>query len=116
MFETFVFLSNNLEILMDDMGNMFTEKKGKNNKSSNVADVADTINSDKEVFRFVDGRRYHNTENSKYALPNDEDECDKLHLQHIVIRCAWQGNFASPVEHILNSKGAKVLDSGYVSL
>ncbi len=79
-------------------------------------DVADTTNSDREVFRFIDGRRYHNAENSNYILPNDEDECDRLHMQHFVFRYAWQGNFASPVEHILNSKGTKLLDSGYVSL
>ncbi len=91
---------------MDDIGNTFTE----NNKSPNV------MNMDKEDFRFIDGRRFHNAENSKYVLPNDDDEFDRLHLQHIVIRYAWQGNFASPVEHILNSEGAKVLDSGYVSL
>ena len=91
---------------MDDIGNTFTE----NNKSTNV------MNMDKEDFRFIDDRRFHNAENSKYVLPNDDDEFDRLHLQHIVIRYAWQGNFASPVEYILNSEGAKVLDFGYVSL
>ena len=96
---------------MDDMENTFTDKKRKNDKSPNVAD---TTNLNKD-FRFINGRRYHNAENSKYVLPNDDDECDRLHLQHYVFRYAWQGNFASPVEHILNSKGTKVLDSGYVS-
>jgi len=95
------------------MGNKITKTK---NKSSNVADVTDTTNSNKEVFRFIDGRRYHNVENSNYAHPNDDDECDRLHLQHFVLRYAWQGNFASPVKHILNRKGVKVLDSGYVLL
>ncbi len=74
------------------MGNTFTKKK---------------------KFRFINGRRYHNAKNSKYCLPNDDDECDRLHLQHFVLSYAWQGNFASPVEHILNSKDTKVLDSGY---
>ena len=72
--------------------------------------VADTTNS----FRFIDGRRYHNAENSKYPLPNDDDECDRLHIQHFILRYVWQGNFASPVEYVLNRKGAKILDSGYV--
>ena len=96
------------------MGNKITKGKGKNNKPPDVAVVANTTNSNKEVFRFIDGRRYHNVENSNYCLPNDDDECDRLHLQHFVLRYAWQGNFASPVEHILNRKGEKVLDSGYV--
>src|SRR6266542_213641 len=109
------------------MGNAFTKttytktfkKRKKKNKSSNfedvadVADVADT--SDTQVFRFVDGRRYHNAENSNYILPNDDDECDRLHMQHFVFRYAWQSNFASPVEHILNSNDTKVLDAGYTS-
>ena len=98
---------------MDDMENTFTEKKGKNEKTPIIAD---TTNLNKEDIRLIDGRRYHNVENSKYVLPNDDDECDRLHLQHFCLRNAYQGNFASPVEHILNSGGAKVLDSGYVSL
>jgi len=99
------------------MGNTFTKSiTKKKNKPHNVADVADTTNSDKEDFRFVDGRRYHNEENSKYILPNDENECDRLHMQHFCLRYAYQGNYASPVEHILNGEGAKVLDIGYVSL
>ena len=97
------------------MGNNITKEKGKNNKPLDVAYVADTTNLD-EDFRFIDGRRYHNAENAKYDLPNDDDECDRLHLQHFVLRYAWQGNFASPVEHILNRRGAKILDSGYVLL
>ncbi len=100
---------------MDDMGNVLPKRKGGKNKSPNVADVEDTTNLDKEDFRFIDGRRYHNAENSKYILPNDDEEADRLHMQHFVYRYAWQSNFASPVEHILNSKDIKVLDVGYVS-
>ena len=74
-----------------------------------------TTNLDKD-FRFIDGRRYHNAENSKYCLPNDDDECDRLHKQHFLFIYACQGNFASPAEHILNSEDAKVLDSGYLTL
>ncbi len=70
----------------------------------------------KEDFRFINGRRYHNAESSNYILPNDEDECDRLNLQHFCLRYAYQGNFASPVENILNGEGAKVLDIGYVLL
>jgi len=95
------------------MENTFTEKKRKNDKPSNVGD---TTNLNKEDFHFIDGKRYHNPENSKYVLPVDDDECERLNLIHVVFRCAWQGNFASPVEHILKSKGAKVLDTGYISL
>ena len=77
-------------------------------------DNMDSTNSDRKKFRFIDGRRYHNTENSKYPLPNDDEEHERLYMQHLVFKHAWQGNFASPVEHLLNDKGTKVLDIGYV--
>ncbi|CAG8499761.1 5919_t:CDS:2, partial [Gigaspora rosea] len=64
-------------------------------------------------FRYIDGRRYHNTENAVYYLPNDENETDRLHFQHFLIRYIWQNNFSAPVEHILSKPGAKVLDIGY---
>ncbi|RIB29681.1 S-adenosyl-L-methionine-dependent methyltransferase, partial [Gigaspora rosea] len=63
-------------------------------------------------FRYIDGRRYHNTENAVYYLPNDENETDRLHFQHFLIRYIWQNNFSAPVEHILSKPGAKVLDIG----
>src|SRR5688500_18372116 len=97
------------------MGNTLATKRRKNNKSTNFANASGTTNFDKkhkEDFRFIDGRRYHNVEDSKYPLPNDNDECDRLHMQHFIFRYAWQGNFAAPVEPILNGSDVKVLDSG----
>ncbi|CAG8638815.1 17625_t:CDS:2, partial [Gigaspora margarita] len=64
-------------------------------------------------FRYIDGRRYHNTENAVYPLPNDEYETDRLHIQHFLVRYIWQSNFSAPVEHILSKPDAKVLDIGY---
>ncbi|CAG8727959.1 3557_t:CDS:2, partial [Dentiscutata erythropus] len=64
-------------------------------------------------FRYIDGRRYHNAENIVYHLPNDENETDRLHTQHFLLRYIWQSNFSAPVEHILSKPGAKVLDIGY---
>ncbi|CAG8755828.1 26565_t:CDS:2, partial [Gigaspora margarita] len=43
-----------------------------------------------EQFRFADGRRYHNVESATYFLPNDSEECDRLHLQHSMERFIWQ--------------------------
>ncbi len=101
------------------MGNALTKRQGrKGNKSPIAADVADTTNlcKEDEDFRYDDGRKYNNAENSKYLFPNDDEECDRLHMQHFVLRYAWQSNFVSPVELILNSKDAKVLDVGYILL
>src|SRR5688572_12478969 len=96
------------------MDNMEDTGKRIDDKSPSVTDVTDTTNLDKDNFRFVDGRRFHNVENSKYPLPNDDKEHERLYMQHLVFKHAWQGNFASPVEHLLNDKGTKVLDIGYV--
>ncbi|RIB30402.1 S-adenosyl-L-methionine-dependent methyltransferase [Gigaspora rosea] len=63
-------------------------------------------------FRFIDGRRFHNVENSVYALPNDDDESDRLHVQHFLFRYMWQSNFSAPIEHILNDPNTKILDVG----
>ncbi|CAG8617939.1 22803_t:CDS:2, partial [Dentiscutata erythropus] len=63
-------------------------------------------------FRYIDGRRFHNMENAMYHLPNDEDETDRLHLQHFLLRYLFQSNFSAPVNHILSKPGAKVLDIG----
>ncbi|CAG8450867.1 58_t:CDS:2 [Funneliformis mosseae] len=67
---------------------------------------------DREEFRYIDGRRFHNVQTSKYPLPNDDEECDRLHMQHFLMRYVWQGNFTSPVEHILSDENSKVLDVG----
>ncbi|CAG8748121.1 5675_t:CDS:2, partial [Cetraspora pellucida] len=64
------------------------------------------------IFRYIDGRRYHNDENSKYPLPNDDEEINRLQSQHYLFRHAWGKNYSSPVEEILRAGGACVLDVG----
>ncbi|CAI2182741.1 7052_t:CDS:2 [Funneliformis geosporum] len=83
------------------------ERMNKNNKPP-----PSTTDANKEQFRYIEGRRFNNVQSSKYVLPNDDEECDRLHMQHFLMRYAWQGNFASPVEHILNGDDSKVLDVG----
>ncbi|CAG8733411.1 525_t:CDS:2, partial [Cetraspora pellucida] len=65
-------------------------------------------------FQYIDGRRFHNVKGSMYILSNDENEQDRLHLQHFLIRYVWQSNFSAPVEHILVKPGVKILDIGYI--
>ncbi|CAG8636966.1 10620_t:CDS:2 [Funneliformis caledonium] len=91
------------------MGNIFT--KPVINKAK-IPFNTNTTNMDYENFHYVEGRRFHNVQTSKYILPNDDEECDRLHMQHFLMRYVWQGNFASPVEHILKRVGSKVLDVG----
>ncbi|CAG8491698.1 7824_t:CDS:2 [Diversispora eburnea] len=76
-----------------------------------------TINTQENPdFKYINGRRYHNVESVKYTLPNDDEEVDRLHQQHFLLRYIWQKNFASPVKHILNQNGTKVLDVGFMFL
>ncbi|RHZ84507.1 hypothetical protein Glove_80g40 [Diversispora epigaea] len=88
------------------MGNKFSKilKKSASSPSINVQEDSD--------FRYSNGRRYHNVESVKYPLPNDDEELDRLHQQHFLLRYVWQRNFAAPVKHILNQNGSKVLDVG----
>ncbi|CAG8476804.1 7001_t:CDS:2 [Racocetra fulgida] len=55
-------------------------------------------------FQYRDGRRFHNTEGAIYPMPNDEDEQDRLHLQHFLMRYLWQSNFSAPINHILDQQ------------
>ncbi|KAJ3034900.1 hypothetical protein HDV00_004543 [Rhizophlyctis rosea] len=47
-----------------------------------------------------------------YMLPNDDEEMDRLHLQHYMIRMLYQSNFSAPVGAILGREGARCLDLG----
>ena len=42
-------------------------------------------------YMWMAGRKYHQTPSSPYMLPCDEDEVDRLHLLHFMIRFAIQG-------------------------
>ncbi|CAG8513981.1 22558_t:CDS:2 [Dentiscutata erythropus] len=86
------------------MGRAFS----KLNKRNKPMDIQNT----QTEFRYINGRRFHNVENAMYHLPNDENETDRLHSQHFILRYLWQNNFSAPVDHILSKPGAKVLDIG----
>ncbi|CAG8605487.1 4774_t:CDS:10 [Paraglomus brasilianum] len=60
-------------------------------------------------FKVIDGRRYQALDDSNYFLPNDENEEERLDVQHIVMKQAFDGNFSAPVDQLLR-KGARVLD------
>ncbi|RIB12227.1 S-adenosyl-L-methionine-dependent methyltransferase [Gigaspora rosea] len=77
------------------------------NQSKGASDL-----SNENTFKIVDGRKYHNENNSIYFLPSDNEEIDRLHLQHYMQKNIYQRNFFAPVEHLLKQEGAKVLDVG----
>ncbi|KAI9010354.1 hypothetical protein CLU79DRAFT_722930 [Phycomyces nitens] len=64
-----------------------------------------------EACLWIAGRKFHQTLGSSYLLPCDEEEINRLHLQHFMVRFAIQGNYLAPVSDVLR-QGARVLDVG----
>ncbi|CAO3566384.1 unnamed protein product [Mortierella alpina] len=63
---------------------------------------------DDHEFRWLHGRRYHNT-SSLYMLPNDTEEVDRLHLQHYIFKMILGGkNLHVP----LSKETGRVIDLG----
>ncbi|CAI2172666.1 19350_t:CDS:2 [Funneliformis geosporum] len=69
-------------------------------KSTLTARSSDSTSS----YRYIGGRRFN--ENTKYSLPNDDEEIDRLHMQHYLQRYIWQGNFCAPVHNVLKTPEA----------
>ncbi|KAI8976932.1 S-adenosyl-L-methionine-dependent methyltransferase [Pilobolus umbonatus] len=61
--------------------------------------------------QYFSGRRFNNEEDVDYILPNDDDEADRLHLQHKALKLALGGNYFAPVKELLE-EGGKVVDAG----
>ncbi|RIA89691.1 S-adenosyl-L-methionine-dependent methyltransferase [Glomus cerebriforme] len=64
-----------------------------------------------DSFKFINGRRYLKN-SDKYILPNDDEELDRLHVQHDLQLQIWKTHFSSPIEKILKLGGVEVLDVG----
>ncbi|CAG8436058.1 9351_t:CDS:10 [Diversispora eburnea] len=45
-------------------------------------------------------------------MPCDEDEFERLHIQHYICRFIWQKNYSAPIKEKLESGGALILDVG----
>ncbi|RIB21341.1 S-adenosyl-L-methionine-dependent methyltransferase [Gigaspora rosea] len=83
-----------------------------NSKHEKISPVIESLDSEAhEQFRYLLGRRFHNVSDIIYDLPNDEDEADRLHLEHFLTRDVWKTNFLSPIAPQLEV-GCKVLDVG----
>ncbi|GME57141.1 Methyltransferase type 12 [Neofusicoccum parvum] len=50
-----------------------------------------SLSSSVTDFRYEHGRRYHAIEDNRYSLPNDDEEVDRLNLQHRVWDIALSG-------------------------
>ncbi|KAL9542290.1 hypothetical protein PS6_009871 [Mucor atramentarius] len=61
--------------------------------------------------QILNGRKFHANDKVAYLLPEDNDEKDRLHKQHVVLRYTLQSNFQAPLQEKLE-QGITVLDSG----
>ncbi|CAG8524141.1 10994_t:CDS:2 [Paraglomus occultum] len=109
--------------------NLSVKKRSKHKKSSsdasNNSDSSNTFASSASFdpsslsqtrssdgnFQYIDGRRYHIAEQTRYALPDDDEEVYRLQVVHYLLRYVWNSNFSAPVEEMLQN-GAHVLDVG----
>ncbi|KAG9292655.1 hypothetical protein G9A89_007027 [Geosiphon pyriformis] len=65
-----------------------------------------------DAFQYLEREKVHDSEGLKYFGPIDSNELERLSLVHRVFEKSWRGNFSAPVEDILRSGGAYVLDVG----
>ncbi|RUS15950.1 hypothetical protein BC937DRAFT_91768 [Endogone sp. FLAS-F59071] len=64
-------------------------------------------------FRWMEGRKYHAVKGSSYFLPRDNQEVDRLVMQHYMVKAIFEGNTLEQVTPLLEKKDATVLDVGY---
>lgn len=50
-----------------------------------------TASPEPEKYVWIAGKRFHNVEGSGYLFPCDDEEIDRMHLQHFMVRFAIQG-------------------------
>ncbi|CAG8727054.1 11590_t:CDS:2, partial [Cetraspora pellucida] len=65
------------------------------------------IKKDQLIHNCMTKRKY----SASYVLPLDDDEVDRMTLQHYLFQNVWKSNFSSPVASLLE-RGAKMLDIG----
>ncbi|KAI8974680.1 S-adenosyl-L-methionine-dependent methyltransferase [Pilobolus umbonatus] len=82
-----------------------------NTDTNTSSSVPFSGSSEGRNFQFIAGRRFNNDEDVAYLLPNDNDEADRLHQQHWIIRYSFQCNYHSPIKKQLQ-EGIQVIDAG----
>ncbi|KAG2185954.1 hypothetical protein INT43_002392 [Umbelopsis isabellina] len=92
------------------MGNSKSKLKTKKVASVNQSE---TSSGKTATARILAEREYHNDEKSTYVLPKDDQEKDRLHEQHFLLKEKFGGNLLMPeVTGPLFEKELNVLDAG----
>jgi len=48
----------------------------------------------------------------RFHLPKDNQDIDRMQLQHFLFEHLWNSNYSSPIEHKLKLGGSRILDAG----
>ncbi|RUS34728.1 S-adenosyl-L-methionine-dependent methyltransferase [Jimgerdemannia flammicorona] len=71
-----------------------------------------TAADDVPDFRWMEGRKYHAVKGSSYFLPRDNQEIDRLIMQHYLVKSIFEGSVLSAAEQVFTRKDATILDVG----
>ena len=52
------------------------------------------------------------TTNSQFCIPRNNQDIDRMQLQHFLFEHIWQNNYSSPIEPKLRSGDCRILDAG----
>ena len=63
-----------------------------------------------DIFHYKGDRKYISGVN--HLFPVDDNEFDRLQNQHIIYYHVWKSHFSAPINQLLNTVDAKVLDVG----
>ncbi|KAF1989500.1 S-adenosyl-L-methionine-dependent methyltransferase [Aulographum hederae CBS 113979] len=68
---------------------------------SPTSSTTTSVTSSNTEFVFEHGRRYHGNRESHYHLPNDEQEMDRLELQHLIWSACFDGQlYLAPLDKV----------------
>jgi len=87
---------------------------GNNHSSSRAKHCNGSIKLRSKKSRQQLGEREESKESAKlrFHLPKNDQDIDRMQLQHFLFEHIWQNNYSSPIEHKLKSGGCRVLDAG----
>jgi hypothetical protein len=87
--------SNQIPYENDPRQSIDSSRRYTNRDSLKSTQLKLLIQQQQVQFNFKDNRKYHQVIGSNYLLPCDDEEVDRLHLQHFMVRFAIQGYFIS---------------------
>ncbi|RIA90528.1 S-adenosyl-L-methionine-dependent methyltransferase [Glomus cerebriforme] len=82
------------------------------NEQVDISDKEDNYENedeDTDPYESLNSQNFQDKTHVMYSLPKDNEEIDRLHLQHYLFKYIWKNNFSAPIDHKLK-ENARVLD------